>query len=239
MTDNLGEVVADVTSESVLNVEVGVGPCCCYQSRWGAVGRSCSVSLVGGLRRHPMWAPRHLAPTDLASNPATLPDLVPSKDVEFNWQAVNATEGAVCIGASMPVGKYVAQYPAAMQYGERCITPVNERCALQCSQHWLERGAARPALTGLNVCRARGAGSDLSIMPCSIMPCSICLACSRPGSGRRRVCGALRGAKCHGSGAAGQAGPACRGCRRRLVRLQLHVRACSRTSSVQVVWPGV
>lgn len=78
---------------------------------------------------------------------------MPSKDVEFNWQAVNATEGAVCIGASMPVGKYVAQYPAAMQYGERCITPASERCALQCSQRWLGRDATRQALTGLRACR--------------------------------------------------------------------------------------
>ena len=36
-------------------------------------------------------------------------DLVPSTDVEFNWQAVNSTPGAVCIGASMPVGQYVAE----------------------------------------------------------------------------------------------------------------------------------
>ncbi|KAI7836626.1 hypothetical protein COHA_009511 [Chlorella ohadii] len=47
---------------------------------------------------------------------ADVTNLMPSTDVEYNWRAVNATEGAVCIGASMPVGKYVAQYPAAMQY---------------------------------------------------------------------------------------------------------------------------
>lgn len=32
------------------------------------------------------------------------------------WQAVNATPGAISIGGSMPVGQYVAEYPAAMQY---------------------------------------------------------------------------------------------------------------------------
>ncbi|EFN52019.1 hypothetical protein CHLNCDRAFT_139584 [Chlorella variabilis] len=43
-------------------------------------------------------------------------DLISSADVGGTWQAVNATPGAISIGGSMPVGQYVAEYPAAMQY---------------------------------------------------------------------------------------------------------------------------
>lgn len=52
-----------------------------------------------------------------ACQPA-LSDVIPSTDVENNWKQVNNTLGAICIGASAPVGQYVALYPNALQYGQ-------------------------------------------------------------------------------------------------------------------------
>lgn len=154
MLDNLGEVVADVTSECASlarwgrsnrpsNQQSAISPCPFYKAcrpqrpldllchcfvpsyqTWCSAWTSLNSAPAASNDHHQTSCPRRtLINTDWPScrrfSFQFPPDLMPSTDVEYNWRAVNATEGAVCIGASMPVGKYVAQYPAAMQYGEQ------------------------------------------------------------------------------------------------------------------------
>lgn len=84
----------------------------------------------------------HLAPPPAPARA----DLLPSADVAGSWAAVNATEGAICIGASAPVGVYVEQYPAAMQFGE--APALGERALLPMRCCGLMRGGLRQQRTG-------------------------------------------------------------------------------------------